>query len=347
MKYMGNIKTGAVAMVLLLIASIQVFDSCERRPLEDGYYETARIPVCIDWSKSGVPEKEMHRATVIFFPAAGGAPFEYRLEGDLTYREVDVPAGVYSVLVFNETADPADWNTITFTGTGSYKTFAAVAVPEAKRGFYVYADDLPLVKNPEPLAAWGLDRFEVTKEMLYSTHSVAGKEALRALVPDLCRVVPLPRYERVVITAQVVNLTSAQQATGTLESMASGVMMASGAIIAGSPATHAFMLGNQVLNGNDGTITATFNIFGRSPGSFNSCLMNMDFVLNDGTAYPRETFDVSQLMVPQTTAAFVTTHLINVGYSLDNGDRPITLPNSGNIGSGVTVDDWEEVVVPL
>ena len=95
MKRIRNITRAAA------IISVLSFHSCERRSLEDFDMAYAIIPVRIDWSVSGVAVEEMHRASVWLFPKDGAMPMEYRLEENLMYREINVPIGEYSVLVFN------------------------------------------------------------------------------------------------------------------------------------------------------------------------------------------------------------------------------------------------------
>ena len=92
-------------ILLAALFAVSLFTACERRSIEDGFEDTALIPVRIDWSLSGVSVEEMHRASVWLFPLDGSVPLQYRLESDLTYREIAVPVGAYSALVFNETVD--------------------------------------------------------------------------------------------------------------------------------------------------------------------------------------------------------------------------------------------------
>ena len=326
------------------VAAQALCTACQRRPLEDGLTQAALIPVRIDWSVSGVPVEQMHRASVILFPEGGGIPLEYRLETNLTYRLIEVPVGVYSVLVFNETKEPDDWGSLVMTGTDRYETFAAEGLPVAARGFYTRSEELPLIQNPEPLAAWSLDRFEVTREM--AVHTNASRN-LEEIVPELTVVRPLPRIEHLVVTAQVVNLSSSMQATGTLEGMASGVYLVSGRKVP-VPAAHAFVLNSRVYadNGKDGTTSRTFSVFGRLPVSTARYGLNLDFLLNDGTLHPREAFDVTN-RITAVPGRVVPTHAIDVGFGMSGGDRLIDLGSMDVASGGVTVDDWEEVIIPL
>ena len=340
MKIIRNIKLHIITATLL--AGL-VFNACERRELEYDYMESALIPVRIDWSLSGVSVEDMHRASVWLFPQDGKTPLEYHLETDLTYREIAVPVGVYSVLVFNETIESNDWKSIVFTGTNSYETFAAVSVSESTLGLYAHSNELPLIGNPDAIAAWSLDRFEVTSEMVIRTRSLSKLE-LEKEVPHLTVIQPLPRFERVVITAYVTNLASSKQATGTIDGMSSGVYMVSGERIS-NPAVHAFILNGRVYDagGNDGTTTRTFNIFGRLQEASHN--VAVDFLLTNNELHPREEFDVTKLIVTETVE-HVRTHIIDLGYSNLKGDRPIKLPE-GDMSTGIVVDEWDEIIIPI
>ena len=329
----------------MMLMAMFTFINCTRRTLEDDIFETALIPVRIDWSVSGVNVEEMHRATLMLFPINGGLPIEYRLEGNLTERQIAVPVGTYSVIAFNETIDEDDWKTISFTNKDSYEKFAAVALPEETRGFYTRSESLPLVANPEVLAAWSLDKFEVTRDMITQTRTNSENgTSTENQINDLTSIKPSPRFERVIVKVFVKNLSSSIQATGTIDGMASGVYMASGNILSES-VVHAFVLNGRVYddNGNDGTTTRTFNIFGRDASKKNK--LNIDFLLADGTLHPRQEFDVSKLIYTDAEQIIVT-HFISLGYNNMDGDHEIELPDS-DLNAGVTVEDWDEVIVPL
>ncbi|MCL2072334.1 MAG: DUF5119 domain-containing protein [Marinilabiliaceae bacterium] len=341
----GLLKINTIVVIVLGITllALLTFTGCTRRTLEDDIFETALIPVRIDWSASGVKIEEMHRASIWLFPIDGGKPIEYRLEGNLRERDIAVPVGIYSVLVFNETIDDDDWKTITFTGTDSYEKFAVMAIPEESKGFYFRSDNFPLVANPETIAAWNLDRFEVTPEMLNITRAeneISNDDDILALTV----IKPTPMYERVIMKVFVKNLASSMQATGTIDGMVSGIYLSSGEII-NEEAVHAFVLGDRIYddNGNDGITTRTFNIFGRDGKNQNN--VSIDFLLTDGTLFPLQKYEVSKLIYTDTEQVVVT-HYISLGYSNTNGDHEIELPDS-DMQAGVSVEDWEEVIIPI
>jgi hypothetical protein len=352
-----------IAVLLLVVIAITgIMQGCIHRELEgDLDPETALIPVHIDWSKSGVDTTTMHRASVLLYPEKGGEPLEYRLEGNLNDKEIQVPVGIYSVIVFNESTDPTDWAGITFTDKDSYGKFAAVALEVTSRGFYSRAaDNFSLIENPDQLAAWSLPRFEVTKEVLLRSRSSRNtransraEEILDETIASLSNIVPTPRIETMTVTARVANLTSAMQVTGILDGMSSGVYMASGEKMTTTGA-HTFILNGRQYDdtdddgeSDDGTTTKTFNIFGRQPPTAHIDLY-VDFLLTDGTLHPRETWDATN-MIEQDTEAIPVANSLLVGLvsrDPDDPDHEISLPDM-DVEAGITVGEWDEVVVPM
>ncbi len=342
MKQMINLLR--VSLLLILLAG------CERRPLEDEIHYTALIPVSIDWSQSGVEVEKMHRASIWLFPEDRGVPLEYYLEGNLTYTEIAVPVGNYSVLVFNETIDDNDWDGISFTGTDRLETFAAMGIKsQINNKLYVHNSNLPFIREPDILAAWSMEGFHVTEETVMETrYQVIGKPLPKDSinpVTALSHIVPLPRVEQVIVTAYATNLGSSMLVSGSLSGMVSGVYLASGERTAVT-ASHAFRFVDRTYDpdSEDGSTTCTFTIFGKlvEPPVYT---LRLDFLLNNGTLHPEQAFDVTRLMT-LLPDKIIPTHQINVGYSDTMGDHFINLPYIDEKNS-ITVDDWEEIVIPL
>jgi len=324
---------------LAIIFAASLLNTCTLREIEDDPLMSV-VTVNIDWSLSGLSVQNIHRVSIWLFPHDGGSPLEYRLEGNLTFREITVPVGVYSALVFNETIDADDWNGIVFSGVHSYETFAALSVPQSSMGFYKHSEGLPLADSPEALAAWCVDMFEVKPAVAGGNTLFKNNQSKEDKV--LNSITPLPRFERVSITARVDNLASSMQITGTINGMASGVYMASGEKI-NDPAAHAFILNKRVYDedGRSGKASRTFNVFGILPSPTRLPLA-IDFMLNNGLMHPTEEFDVTDIISSQKLHNVIT-HVITLG--IDDDDN-IILPQI-DMGNGISVDGWDEVVIPV
>lgn len=349
--------------IAVLLFALLYYSSCERRPLEEDIYETALIPISIDWSKSGIPQGEdgryeIHRASILFYPKDGGEMLEYLLEADINYREIEVPVGSYSVMIFNETRTPGDWANIYFTGIDRYHTFAAYTRPEEQVGFYLRATEPTLCKQPEPLAVWSLDHFEVTADMVGTTEAggkTRNKLGSSEVKNPFIDVTPLPRSKRVLVRVRVLNLTSAIQSTGIVRGAVAGVMMASGETI-NILASHAVLLNGRQMeeNGKDGTIGALMYVFGVKENEV--CTFQTDFLLTDGRLYSPPPTTGKDLFKPQDEGAN-SDYLIDIGVGTSETPKPgepeqepdfppIQLPDTGT-NADVEVGSWDEVIIPM
>lgn len=331
-----------------LLSLLIFFVSCERRELEEEYKTTALIPVKIDWSLSYVQIEKMHRATVKLFPKDGSKPLEYRLERDLTSTVIEVPIGSYSVIVFNETTDEADWDYLGFRNLDKYDRFLAHVLGEKSKGFYVASEELPLVTNPEPLAAWRLDDFEVTADLVAHTRaksksktkaSFSEKEtkALESSTRALSSVQPIHYTQTIIVRAHIKNLSSAMQATGLLRQFCAGIYMSSRERISYAVA-HPFLLAHRIYddNGKDGIIETSFDIFGKQSDDSLPSSVELDIILNNGKGFPTLQFDITALLKGHGHDPIII-------IDLDS----IELPDVPKEGEGVEVGDWDEVIIPI
>jgi len=175
MKYIKTLCIAALPALLLA--------SCVRRPLEDEPIpQTARIPVHIDWSRSGLnptnltntaslPEVEqVHRVTLRFYPTDGSPCFDRFMEANVIADTIELPVGDYNVIVFNESVDDTPWwaGAITFTDDGNYNNFAAHAVsyPDTQWPtdfpFYHAAPGENILGGPDP-GGWRRGTWTISK----------------------------------------------------------------------------------------------------------------------------------------------------------------------------------------
>ena len=340
MKYRGNIRLYLGIMLLSPVMMMMFFASCKRRLLEeDEIFPAALIQVNIDWSATGINiPSEVHKVSIRFFPKDGVSPvFDCYLESNPRAGEILVPAGEYSVIVFNEAVQDALWNNrVVFTETESYSNFAANAVllSNAARQQFPYQPQPGerFIVEPLQLASWKLDDFEVTNNMILVTQghrpatslSVAENNMLNALKQVTMR--PLTRP--VTITAEVENLISADTIYLAMQGLASKVNMATGNTTNDPSTFLLFLNGRQYANNQrDGTARKTFFCFARTPQP-ESYYIAADIKLRSGIIYqptPR-LFNRTQEFIDE----FESNLLINLKIDF-------SLPF---IEGGVAVDDW-------
>ena len=340
MKFRKNIRLNT-GLTLMLSVMMLLITSCYRRLIEeDEIILAAIIPVNIDWSESGLNvSNDVHKVSIRFFPKDGVSPvFDCYLESNPREGEILVPAGEYSVIVFNEAIQDPLWaNKVVFTDVDSYSDFAANAVDLSNTArsqqfpYYNPQQGERLIIEPLQVASWKLDDFEVTNNMILVTQgqrpvtslSVAENNMLNALTQVMMRALTRP----VTVTAQVENLRSADTLYLAIQGLASKVLMASGNTT-NDPSTYLFILNGRQYDEPErlhGTARKTFLSFGRTPTP-ELYTITADIILSSLTLY-----DPTPPLLFDVTSQFNTTnYLINLNIN-------IILPF---IEGGVAVDDW-------
>ena len=337
-------KRAVTYSILAVAVAALLFTACRRRPLEEEFGVSARIPVKIDWSRSNIPVTEtrgnglVHRVSLRFFPKDGSPAFDRYLELNIFEGEIEVPVGEYSVVVFNESVYDIYWeDAITFSDVDDYEKFAATILPDdpARYPFYRPIAGEQVIVEPYRLASWSLDDFTVTKEMVARTRSKT-RMASRADVPEyaLTKIVMRALTYNVNVTAHVENLSSVQLLQGAMRGFARKVYMASAETE--TPATYIFKLNSRVWDAGSnrhGTVSRSFLSFGRLPGS-EEYWLNVDAVFIDGTVHDEELlWNVTERVVSNPDGA------IDIDIDLN-----IELPL---ITEGIFVGDWDDETIKI
>lgn len=244
--------------------------ACERRSLFDDCPGDVLIPVKIDWSVSGIAPNSgsdadfVHRVSIRFFPKDGSPAFDRYLENNIFEGEINVPEGIYSVVVYNEAIDDIYWSdAIRFDHMDDYNLFSASIVEISPLSYDFYAPQSGEIFSSGllKLASWNLDHFEVArsskdcKECSGDVNNALTKVKLRRLA--------IPTH----VVAEVTNLKSAMRMEAALTGIASKVYMASGKTVM-SPTTHLFAFQSPVWNDETkthGWVERRLLTFGRLP----------------------------------------------------------------------------------
>lgn len=345
--------------ILMLLLGTCLLLGCKRRPLEDAG-NVAMVPFSIDWSRSGLDVSKMHRATIRVFPHDGSPAYDFRLQEDLTQVEVPLAVGKYSFVIFNETTDTEDWKRLVFTGLDKYDQFAVTAIQDTFKGLYTKADESIVLKTPEAIAAWSLDEFEVTREMIIHIRNRAksgNTEAefvtqdqqanlMEKMLGKVTNITPLSVVKTLNILARVENLVSAQRSSGAISGATQGIRFCDRKATAGG-ATHIFVMNGREYDDpvfpKHGTIRASILVFNVENVENAKYELTIDFLLHNGKLHPSQVFDITK----NVTQNLIEIN-INVGFNTgDNpSDHPIVLPE-GIDGGDVAVDEWDEVIVPI
>ncbi len=292
--------TIVIAFIVVALTSM----SCHRQKLEEILYTKSLIPVLLDWETRAVldvnndPDGDLYSASVWLFPTGEslyqGSPLEYKMSNAI-YDYIDVPVGVYDVLIFNKTVGEYSSN-VGFRGTESFETFEYYTNPYlTKNATTSSVDDLELRLEPDLLAAWRSSPDEplvVTQEMIEqmtdiivcreyldtkyfsnrSSSSLVISQAITrsdfdALSEDMKQLVGLqPERLTHIITVEesVENIHSASAAVGTMWGMSSSVKLAD-AEYSTTQTAHNFLFENKYItseDSKDGYMDAEFRVIG-------------------------------------------------------------------------------------
>ncbi len=147
-----------VIVLLMLVSAVMI--SCDRRPLEVYYPETARIRIDVDWMKEfGQMPTGM---SLYFYPIEGGSPRTF-LTNDVKSTYVDLTPGTYKVVIFNQSVD--EFGSMGFRDPSDYTNFRAIARPLTTYQAEDWDAGTTYVRDPEAIGV-ALDTITITEEML-------------------------------------------------------------------------------------------------------------------------------------------------------------------------------------
>ncbi|MFI3286039.1 MAG: DUF5119 domain-containing protein [Rikenellaceae bacterium] len=292
-----------VAATLLIVVLTTVV-GCHRQKLEEILYTKALIPVLIDWETRALmdidndPDGDLYSASVWLFPTEEslyqGDPIECKISNAI-YDYIEVPVGVFDVLVFNKTVGEYS-NNVGFRGTDSFDSFEYYTNPYISSSSTTSKiDGLEVRLEPDLLAAWRSAEespLVVTRDMVdkifvviecrssletkyFTNRSNSATIASKAItlsdfdelsdeMKQLLDLKPERLTHIVTVEECVENLHSASAATGAMLGMSSSVTLA-GAEYSTTQTSQTFQFDNKYItseDGRDGYMDAEFRVIG-------------------------------------------------------------------------------------
>lgn len=321
MKNYRHYKAAIFNYCIASIISVFMMTACDYREIVDLETEYIPVSVNVDWSESLIDIKSTNAFSVWFFPKNGNEPI-YTVSNKLDLAEIKVPAGEYSVLIFNETANESDWQSIAFRGTDKYETFEAYARTDIvpNKGGYKSSSNESIINQIEPLAVWRQDYYLVNK----NTKSKAT-----------ISIKPQPLTYKLNIKANFINLNNAYKISGALQTVSQSVFLASGKT-GSQTLTQVFSLENNTWNDQDkinGESSATVFSFGRTPDSALKNIIQIDVLTYLGERTNPFVYDVTDAFKSSIGKFSLN---ISLGYP---PNTPITLPKYTE--QGVSIGNWD------
>lgn len=331
--------------------------SCHRRPLEELYEDTALIPIGTVWTKSDI---EPQNVTALFYSQDDGRlVLEHRFENTpkriQTY--VSVPAGKYTVVIFNELRGQIKG--VGIRGYENFSTLEAYAIPNpnatnrSNGNSYVY--------EPDIMASVLVYNFEVTNEMISYSHYYSNGEMInqpmKEVIEALVGLAPLRKVHQFNIVAHVKGLINARMPAlvdllGIAESYSLKEDKNTWTV-----ATQQFTMNNRTYDSGskkDGVISQTIytlGLLGEKPSEtsvHSEFPVQLDFLfmlVDAQKTLVRQRVDVTSLIRYQAETYGATTFNLYV-------ELPYPLPDvvpegSENSGFETGLIDWDLIEVPL
>lgn len=320
----GYIVSGA-----LLLSTIQ---SCKRQYLCEltTQSDTSSIQLSIDWNQSGIDKEDIYNVSIYAYPEDGSSPY-LKVSGSIESTYINLPAGIYTLLVFNDIA--GDLMGLNFYGMNSYDE-ARIEMKEQNDSsdlYYNFTDDEILMSDHSELAAWRMSEFEVTPEMVSCWYCDGEQEEAVEVNLD---VAPTPVTTPCIVKIRVENLYNANIIQGVLRGFADGIYISDEKryTIEGVDNLYGIDFVKRIYDDTDyidGEVEAEIATFGKSPNDMQSYELIIDVIVNSGE---RLTFvrDVTDQVNGQDNTGIL------IELNLD--DDKIVLPDGQGMGFGV--ESW-------
>ena len=308
---------------ILLLTVILILGGCEHKELCYDHRHNVELEVVFDWSKS--PGGSPYLMDLYLLPEGGGRTEHYQFgrnrNSEITGGKISVPIGRYRAICLN-----SDSETNMLRGTDSWESFEVYTIT----GSLLSTLSASGVRADEPPRAEGTD----DERVAYAPDGllVGIEQNLQLTVPgNSYRVTFTPENALCNYTVRVVNVTNlkyTQGVSGTLSSMAGGLLAGNGELTD----ERVIMSFNGKSDWEVSTITGTFHVFGHCPAVPNPHWLTIYAVLSDGRKIYKS-YDVTDQVHNAPDPR-------NVEILIDGLELPKPITNGSGFQPGV--DNWQD-----
>ncbi len=306
--------------------------ACKRQSLcsDEGYTSGALVEFLIDWGDSNIEESQINNVSIYAYPDDGTLPY-IKVVGSASSATLTLPAGDYSLLLFNEFVE--DVSGVTFFDIDSFSLFSAQVKESLSSDdiYYELQDDQLLSQSLEAMAAWQIEGFSVSEDMVQCSYCA---DELSSELTTIVEAAPTPRTTPCVIELGVENLDNAAYIEVVVVGLASAVAMASDerSAVAGAEVVYSTTLSQfTYTSGSDGVAWGPLNTFGKLPSEDQTYQVIINVVLASGTL-STFTRDVTEQILAQDNSGLY--------IDLTSDEDSISLPAATTSGFGV--ESWDD-----
>lgn len=146
---------------LCIICALFLLSSCNHKEFCYHHPHTAKVRINVDWSQF---KKETPTGmTVMIYPQIGTQPLRH-LTNTTTHAIVDLEAGLYNTLVYNQS--DAEYGSVSFVGMDDFSTAEVLVDKASSRWYSCRAESEKLAKQPERIGTDSRTDVEVTQAMV-------------------------------------------------------------------------------------------------------------------------------------------------------------------------------------
>lgn len=343
-----------VKRAFIYIAILFVAVACQHKELCYRHPHTATIRVNVDWT--GFQQKENPTGmTVMVYQnpgstvqKAGGTdvleePVKV-MSNNTAYVELDLPAGVYHSIVFNQSE--TEFGTLVFNNLLQWEKAEVVAGPAPTKWYTTRTEDEKTAYEPEWLGTGQVQGVGLTHEMIQQWAQYYGVASKAPEAMDLINHTARNVIYTVNISVLVKNVYNLKYARGALTGMSEGYSLAQGKAL-GSKVTHLleeWSLQTDPSDPTQGYLKAKLLSFGL-PQGHNSLpdenLLNLSVLLVDNKTqldFPLPVGNLWQKSAPGED--------LQLALELELPEPlPDVKPEGGSAGGfDATVEDWGEEI---
>ncbi len=329
-----------IVLSLLLLASCNHKEFCYHHP------HTAKVRMDVDWSQ--FDKDTPSGMTVMVYPQSGGDALHH-LTNNTSYAIVDLEAGLYNTIVYNQS--DTEFGSVSFVDMEEFSTAKVLLNDKISRWYASRSEEEKLAEQPEWIGTDFCTDVEVTPAMVEAeTEEYMATIAQMSQTRTDFKVAALtPRniIHTINVTVHLKGIYNVLSARASLTGLAEGYLF-SEATPTESQVTHLFESWSIKQNPEDpttGYLTASITSMGLPyghGGTADENLFTLSLLLVDGETVVDIPFKVGDKLSERKAKSDKYTLELNLELYAEETLPDVPPAGAGGGGFNATVDDWGE-----
>ena len=212
--------------ITTIIVLLLLFSSCEHKELCYHHPHTAKVRIDVDWSQFNL---DAPTGMSVMIYSTEGEQIMRHLTNDITHALVDLEAGLYNTIVFNQS--DYEFGTVDFVGMDNFFTAEVHSKITESRWYTRAGEDEKLAMQPEWIGSDYCTDVEVTQSMIDITtaeyieslsRTYKSKEKKTRSQFTIAQLTPQNFVHTITVTVHLKNIYNLRSARASLTGLASG-----------------------------------------------------------------------------------------------------------------------------